>query len=174
MLVLQTEDESLTLQQFTDHEDDKKLFELIESNRDYWKDISGQFPNLESVKATRLAANDERELQLGITYGDSVVGWISLINYQRGNTEYGNWLGVWVDEKHTRLGYATIAARAAIKYVSDNPQLNKQVTTTTLPTNTAAIRVLEKVGFELQPGQEISMYAGELVFKLAAAEEVET
>lgn len=163
-VTLQTENDSIVLRQFTTPREDIELFGLIEKNRQYWWDISRQYPDIEDVRASRVFAEFEAELCFGIRRGESLLGWLSLITYDKGD-RFGNWAGVWVDKDHTRAGLATTALRTAVNYIRDNPEHNRLITTTTREDNIGARKALERAGFEYRAGKGINYHPGELVYE---------
>ncbi len=166
-LIIPTDREDLVLREFATYADDHKLFELMEANRDFWPDFDIEYPDQASVRDARLYASEEGELRLGMIHQSSLVGWVSVFHYFEGGSD-GNWLGIWVDRNHCGQGLGTAAAQAAVKDIQYNPDYNRIITTTVDPDNVACIRMLEKVGFQLQAGEEIALgrFVGQLVFRM--------
>lgn len=168
-LTLPTEKEDLTLRELTTPKDDTELFGLIEANSKYWPDIAATYSDIDDVRYARLDAKEESELRFGIRNTGRLVGWVSLITYAAGD-EFGNWLGYWVDQQQSGKGYGTLAARAAIKYVRDNSQFNRTITTTVRPDNMPSMKILARTGFQHMKEEAISHFPGEAVFKLRVGE----
>ena len=76
----------------------------------------------------------------------ALVGGITLCNVRRGVTQSCT-LGYWVGAAHARQGYMTAAVRAVIPFVFDSLELHR-LEAACLPTNTASMRLLERVGFK--------------------------
>ncbi|BAQ16456.1 GNAT family N-acetyltransferase [Methyloceanibacter caenitepidi] len=75
-----------------------------------------------------------------------LVGGITLCNVRRGVTQSCT-LGYWVGEAYARQGYMTAAVRAVVPFVFDSLELHR-LEAACLPTNTASMRLLERVGFK--------------------------
>ncbi|WP_108681482.1 GNAT family N-acetyltransferase [Methyloceanibacter sp. wino2] len=76
----------------------------------------------------------------------ALVGGITLCNVRRGVTQSCT-LGYWVGEAYARQGYITAAVRAVVPFVFDSLELHR-LEAACLPTNTASMRLLERVGFK--------------------------
>lgn len=75
----------------------------------------------------------------------ALVGGITLCNVRRGVTQSCT-LGYWVGAAHAKRGYMTAAVRAVLPFVFDSLELHR-LEAACLPTNTASMRLLERVGF---------------------------
>lgn len=73
------------------------------------------------------------------------LGGVTLSNIRRGVTQSAS-LGYWIGAAHARQGYMTTAVCALIPFVFDQLRLHR-LEAACLPSNTASIRLLEKVGF---------------------------
>jgi [ribosomal protein S5]-alanine N-acetyltransferase len=76
---------------------------------------------------------------------DLLVGRIALSNIARGAWQNGI-LGYFVDREHIRRGYATEAARLALRFAFDSAGLHR-VMAGVMPRNEASIKVLRAAGF---------------------------
>ncbi|MEM7399186.1 MAG: GNAT family protein [Pseudomonadota bacterium] len=76
----------------------------------------------------------------------ALVGGVTLCNVRRGVTQSCT-LGYWVGAAYARQGYMTAAVRAVVPFVFDSLGLHR-LEAACLPTNTASMRLLERVGFE--------------------------
>jgi len=79
------------------------------------------------------------------TQSTALVGGITLCNVRRGVTQSCT-LGYWVGAAHAKQGYMTAAVRAVVPFVFDSLELHR-LEAACLPTNTASMRLLERVGF---------------------------
>jgi len=79
------------------------------------------------------------------TQSTALVGGITLCNVRRGVTQSCT-LGYWVGAAHAKRGYMTAAVRAVVPFVFDSLELHR-LEAACLPTNTASMRVLKRVGF---------------------------
>jgi ribosomal-protein-alanine N-acetyltransferase len=77
---------------------------------------------------------------------DQLVGGLTLCNVRRGVTQSCT-LGYWIGEKYANQGYMTAAVRAVVPFVFDTLELHR-LEAACLPTNSASIRLLEKIGFK--------------------------
>ncbi len=77
---------------------------------------------------------------------DALVGGLTLCNVRRGVTQSCT-LGYWVGVKFAKQGYMTAAVRAIVPFVFDSLELHR-LEAACLPTNTASMRLLERVGFK--------------------------
>lgn len=75
-----------------------------------------------------------------------LVGGITLCNVRRGVTQSCT-LGYWIGAAHAGQGYMTEAVRAVVPFVFDSLELHR-LEAACLPTNTASMRLLERVGFQ--------------------------
>jgi ribosomal-protein-alanine N-acetyltransferase len=75
-----------------------------------------------------------------------LVGGVTLCNVRRGVTQSCT-LGYWVGASYARQGYMTAAVRAVVPFVFDSLELHR-LEAACLPTNTASMRLLERVGFK--------------------------
>lgn len=80
------------------------------------------------------------------THSTALVGGITLCNVRRGVTQSCT-LGYWVGAAYARQGYITAAVRAVVPFVFDSLELHR-LEAACLPTNTASMRLLERVGFK--------------------------
>jgi ribosomal-protein-alanine N-acetyltransferase len=80
------------------------------------------------------------------TKSTELVGGVTLCNVRRGVTQSCT-LGYWVGASHARQGYMTAAVRAVVPFVFDSLELHR-LEAACLPTNTASMRLLERVGFK--------------------------
>ena len=76
----------------------------------------------------------------------ALVGGVTLCNVRRGVTQSCT-LGYWVGAAYARQGYMTAAVRAVVPFVFDSLGLHR-LEAACLPTNTASMRLLERVGFQ--------------------------
>lgn len=79
------------------------------------------------------------------TQSAALVGGITLCNVRRGVTQSCT-LGYWVGAAHAKRGYMTAAVRAVMPFVFDSLELHR-LEAACLPTNTASMRLLKRVGF---------------------------
>jgi len=79
------------------------------------------------------------------TQSTALVGGITLCNVRRGVTQSCT-LGYWVGAAHAKRGYMTAAVRAVVPFVFDSLELHR-LEGACLPTNTASMRLLKRVGF---------------------------
>ena len=79
------------------------------------------------------------------TQSPALVGGITLCNVRRGVTQSCT-LGYWVGAAHAKQGYMTAAVRAVVPFVFDSLELHR-LEAACLPTNTASMRLLKRVGF---------------------------
>jgi ribosomal-protein-alanine N-acetyltransferase len=79
------------------------------------------------------------------TQSTALVGGITLCNVRRGVTQSCT-LGYWVGAAHAKRGYMTAAVRAVVPFVFDSLELHR-LEAACLPTNTASMRLLKRVGF---------------------------
>ena len=79
------------------------------------------------------------------TQSKALVGGITLCNVRRGVTQSCT-LGYWVGAAHAKQGYITAAVRAVVPFVFDSLKLHR-LEAACLPTNTASMRLLKRVGF---------------------------
>jgi len=75
-----------------------------------------------------------------------LVGGLVLASIRRGVAQAGS-LGYWVGARYARRGYMSAALRALIPAAFDVLRLHR-LEAACIPTNTASIRLLEKVGFQ--------------------------
>jgi len=75
-----------------------------------------------------------------------LVGGITLCNVRRGVTQSCT-LGYWIGAEYAQQGYMTAAVRAVVPFVFESLELHR-LEAACLPTNTASIRLLEKIGFK--------------------------
>lgn len=80
------------------------------------------------------------------TRSTDLVGGITLCNVRRGVTQSCT-LGYWVGAAYARQGYMTAAVRAVVPFVFDSLELHR-LEAACLPSNTASMRLLERVGFK--------------------------
>ncbi|MCT8970342.1 GNAT family N-acetyltransferase [Microbaculum marinisediminis] len=73
------------------------------------------------------------------------LGGITLSNVRRGVTQSTS-IGYWIGEAFARQGYMSAAVGAIMPFVFDQLRLHR-LEAACLPSNTASIRLLEKVGF---------------------------
>jgi ribosomal-protein-alanine N-acetyltransferase len=76
---------------------------------------------------------------------NAFLGGITLSNIRRGVTQSTS-LGYWIGETYARQGYMSAAVGAVVPFVFDQLRLHR-LEAACLPSNTASIRLLEKVGF---------------------------
>ncbi|MFC5066682.1 GNAT family N-acetyltransferase [Flaviflagellibacter deserti] len=74
-----------------------------------------------------------------------LLGGLTLSNIRRGVAQSCT-LGYWMGEQFAGKGHMTAAVRAVVPFVFDRLAL-RRIEAACLPTNTASIRLLEKVGF---------------------------
>lgn len=74
-----------------------------------------------------------------------LMGGLTLSNVRRGVTQSAS-LGYWIGEPFARQGHMSAAVSACLGFVFDQLRLHR-LEAACLPTNTASIRLLEKVGF---------------------------
>ncbi len=79
------------------------------------------------------------------TRSTALVDGITLCNVRRGVTQSCT-LGYWVGAAHAKRGYMTAAVRAVVPFVFDSLELHR-LEAACLPTNTASMRLLKRVGF---------------------------
>lgn len=75
-----------------------------------------------------------------------LVGGLTLCNVRRGVTQSCT-LGYWIGAQYANQGYMTAAVRAVAPFVFDSLELHR-LEAACLPTNTASLRLLERVGFK--------------------------
>lgn len=80
------------------------------------------------------------------TRSAALVGGLTLCNVRRGVTQSCT-LGYWVGAKYARQGYMTAAVRAIVPFVFESLELHR-LEAACLPTNTASMRLLDRIGFE--------------------------
>lgn len=80
------------------------------------------------------------------TQSAALVGGVTLCNVRRGVTQSCT-LGYWVGAAYARQGYMTAAVRAVVPFVFNSLELHR-LEAACLPTNTASMRLLERVGFK--------------------------
>ncbi|MEM7192073.1 MAG: GNAT family protein [Pseudomonadota bacterium] len=76
----------------------------------------------------------------------ALVGGVTLCNIRRGVTQSCT-LGYWVGAQHARQGFMTAAVRGIVPFVFNTLELHR-LEAACLPTNTASVRLLERVGFQ--------------------------
>jgi len=79
------------------------------------------------------------------TEDGALLGGITLSNVRRGVTQSTS-LGYWIGETFARQGFMGAAVGAVVPFVFDQLRLHR-LEAACLPSNTASIRLLEKVGF---------------------------
>lgn len=79
------------------------------------------------------------------TRDDAVAGGLTLSNVRRGVTQSCS-MGYWVGQPYARQGVMFAAVSAILPFVFEHLRLHR-LEAACLPTNTASIRLLEKVGF---------------------------
>jgi [ribosomal protein S5]-alanine N-acetyltransferase len=79
------------------------------------------------------------------TDDNAFLGGITLSNVRRGVTQSAS-LGYWIGETHARQGLMSASVSAIVPFVFDQLRLHR-LEAACLPSNTASIRLLEKVGF---------------------------
>jgi ribosomal-protein-alanine N-acetyltransferase len=79
------------------------------------------------------------------TDDNAFLGGITLSNVRRGVTQSAS-LGYWIGETYAKQGFMNAAVSAAMPFVFDQLRLHR-LEAACLPSNTASIRLLEKVGF---------------------------
>lgn len=79
------------------------------------------------------------------TGDDTVAGGLTLSNVRRGVTQSCS-MGYWVGQPYARQGVMFAAVSAILPFVFEHLRLHR-LEAACLPTNTASIRLLEKVGF---------------------------
>jgi ribosomal-protein-alanine N-acetyltransferase len=80
------------------------------------------------------------------TQSTALVGGVTLCNVRRGVTQSCT-LGYWVGAAYAKQGYMTAAVRAVVPFVFNSLELHR-LEAACLPTNTASMRLLERVGFK--------------------------
>jgi ribosomal-protein-alanine N-acetyltransferase len=109
--------------------------------------------DLTRVAFRRRIRRYQREIRNGTGYpffvyspdGETLYGGLTLTHVQRGVTQSCS-LGYWMGAAHAGKGLMTAAVKAAVAFAFDTLNLNR-VEAACLPSNSASIRLLEKVGF---------------------------
>lgn len=146
-LRIQTERTGVELRQLATEADDTAYFAAIDANRDHTlsqlgDETAAKYPDLASVRATRLNPANRDKLRLGIWDGEVFAGSINLTPDQYGSAE----IGYWLDARHTGNGYATIATKALARYGARKYYL---VYANVTDGNEASVAVLERAGFQM-------------------------
>lgn len=136
-------------------DDAPALLDLRLRNQDFFRPFEPtgvQFPTTLGEQLTRLEAERlDWEADRAYTFGvfrlpdPLLVGRIALTNIARGAWQNGI-LGYFVDEEHIRRGYATEAARLAVRFAFESAGLHR-VMAGVMPRNEASIKVLRGAGF---------------------------
>lgn len=79
------------------------------------------------------------------TDDNAFLGGVTLSNVRRGVTQSAS-LGYWIGETHAKQGLMSASVGAIVPFVFDQLRLHR-LEAACLPSNTASIRLLEKVGF---------------------------
>ncbi len=158
VLVLPTEEPSLTLRQLATEEDDKAYYDSVIASREHLMPFESvtvmKYPTLESVTAARVDPLNPNKLRMGIWHNENT--FVGSINLLPGANEAE--IGYWLDVRHTGHGYATFASKALAGYAAERHQ---RVFATVDPENIASQKVLERSGFE-----QTSEQFGKKVFEL--------
>jgi RimJ/RimL family protein N-acetyltransferase len=107
-----------------------------------------QAPPLEAVRQTVLNVIAHDDVMFVALVGDEVIGWIDIIPARMEGFRHNGRLGMGVLREYRRMGLGKRLARAAI----DKAQTLglERVELSVLASNTSAIRLYEKLGFEVE------------------------
>ena len=146
-----------TIRAFEPH-DAHALFELRIRNRDFFSpyEPTAAFfaTTLEEQTARLQAERAEWETDKGFAFGifdltaGELVGRVSLSHVVRGGWQNAV-LGYYVDRERNGNGYATEAARLAVRFAFAHAHLHR-LQAGVMPRNKRSIRVLEKAGFRYE------------------------
>lgn len=144
-LRLTTDKPDVTLREFSNLQDDKAYYELINANRShlsqYGDATSRKYPTLESVIDARKNADDK--LRMGIWHDETDL--VGTVNATPDDTGTAAELGYLLRADATGNGYATIALRAFVNYIK--PRFAR-VFAEVHEMNMPSIAVMQRVGFE--------------------------
>lgn len=141
--------ENITLEQLK-IQDAERVFALTEANREY---LSKFLPWPESTKAVsdsrdfielmlKRRGNNE-EYGYGIKYDESIVGHISLMHLNDGQSPE---IGYWVAKEYSGKGITTLAARALTDFGINELGLDAIIIRAD-PNNIASNKIAEKIGY---------------------------
>ncbi len=98
----------------------------------------------------KLEKRDEQERIFGLFLGDEFIGTVSLIQYEA--TVFG--LGYWIGQRNAGKGYMTEAVRSVIGLAKDKFGAT-EIWAGIKPNNTASIRLVRRLGFQLAREQPV-------------------
>jgi [ribosomal protein S5]-alanine N-acetyltransferase len=140
---LSTERDGVTLRRLS-AEDACPYFDAVDNNREHLSQFgdrtSAKYPTISSVRES-IKNQDPTKWRLGIWDEDIFVGTINLTPH--GETAE---IGYWVDSRHTRRGYATLAVRALSEFSRDK---FLDIMAESVVGNDASVGVLTQSGFEV-------------------------
>ena len=136
--------------------DAEALYEIRQGNRDFfspYEPASAFVAQSLEEQVARLAAervewDEDKGYPFGIFAGGTLVGRIALSHVSRGGWQNAV-LGYYVDRQQNGNGYATQAARLAIRFGFEHAELHR-LQAGVMPRNARSIRVLEKAGFRYE------------------------
>ncbi len=130
--------------------------ELLNRNRESWSAFEPSrdeaFYSLETQRNTIVSDKEDAGEGIAFHWGvfehgsGSLIGDVSMYGIQRGPFQSVS-IGYSMDQDHTGRGYMTEAVRLAVRHAFQDLMLHR-VEAVVHPSNTASIRLLEKVGFK--------------------------
>jgi len=146
-------DENISLFLYQE-KDAKELFELVDSNRSYfkkwlpWLNYNTKIEDTQQfILESKVNYEKGLSLNLGINYQDKIVGSVSFntINTTHKNAE----IGYMLSQDYTGKGLITKCCKALINYGFENLELNR-VTIKCATENIKSRAIPEKLGFKLE------------------------
>lgn len=92
-------------------------------------------------------ANRDGRVWIVAEAGDDVAGWLEFHNYGYRRTQHSGILEMWVRKEWRSQGIGTALLQTLLEWAQDDPLIEK-VTLAVFHTNTRAIGLYEKLGFE--------------------------
>lgn len=131
----------------------KDVGDLVEAGNDYEIHYNSfflmKFPfgKKEATEVIKEKNKNLKRFAIELKNSKKIIGLVDLYNINEKEKKLK--LGYWIGQKYRRVGYATEAVKAIIKYAFENFKIEK-IIATTLVNNLASQKFLEKLEFERQ------------------------